>query len=477
MRATSSLRNKGLWATAEAAQLRLAPPSLSAVPLETTFGDVPETREAGEATSTEAGSAAARRPRLATTARLPHLSAAARWPRLSATAAFYLQASITVAFLAGSSAPSPLYPIYQSAWGFSSLAITVIFGVYAFAVLVSLLVAGRISDHVGRRPVLLVATLVQALTMVVFATAGGLTSLLVARVIQGLSAGAAIAAVGAGLLDIDRSRGTIANSIVAPLGTAAGGLIAGVFVQFLPAPTHLVYLVLGAVFIVQGVGVYFMNETLPPRPGALASMKPQIRVPLHVRRAFILALPALVATWALAGFYAALAPSLVRNVFGFGSSLPGGLVLFAMAGSAGLAVLALRNHEARTVAMYGAMALLISMSITVTALTSLSVPIFYFGAIIGGMGFGAGFQGAVRSVITLARPDERAGVLSVIFVVSYIAMGLPAIIAGAFINLHGDLRFTTEQFAGVVMVLAGLALLAALRKSATHHDVKLPQHS
>jgi MFS family permease len=401
-----------------------------------------------------------------------HLAlSAARPRRLSATAAFYLQASITVAFLAGSSAPSPLYPVYQAAWGFSSLAITVVFGVYAFAVLVALLVAGRLSDHVGRRPVLLAATLVQAITMVVFATAGGLTSLLVARVIQGLSVGAAVAAVGAGLLDIDRSRGTIANSIVAPLGTATGGLIAGIFIQYLPAPTHLVYLALGALFILQGVGVYFMNETLTPRPGALASLKPQIRVPAHVRKAFVLALPALVATWAFAGFYASLAPSLVRAVFGLGSSLPAGLLLFAMAGSAGLAVLVLRNHEAKTVAMYGAMALLIGMSITVTALTSLSVPVFYFGAIVAGVGFGAGFQGAVRSVISLAKPDERAAVLSVIFVVSYIAMGLPAIIAGLFIGSHGDLKLTTEQFAGVVMLLAGLALLAALRKNSARHAV------
>ena len=403
-------------------------------------------------------------------------SAPAR-PRLSATAAFYLQASITVAFLAGSSAPSPLYPIYQAAWGFSSLAITVIFGVYAFAVLAALLVVGRLSDHIGRRPVLLAATAVQALTMIVFATADGLTNLLVARVLQGLSAGAAVAAVGAGLLDINRSRGTIANSIVAPLGTAAGGLIAGIFVQYLPAPTHLVYLALGAVFILQGIGVYFMNETLTPRPGALESLKPQIRVPAHVRKAFILALPALIATWAFAGFYAALSPSLVRTVFGFGSSLPAGLVLFAMAGSASLAVLVLRNHEAKTVAMYGAMALLIGMSITVTALTSPSVPIFYFGAVVAGVGFGAGFQGAVRSVVSLAKPDERAGVLSVIFVVSYIAMGLPAIIAGLFIGSHGDLRFTAEQFAAVVMVLAGLALLAALRKNAVHPVTKPVQHS
>jgi MFS family permease len=441
---TFTNQGNGLRTNREAAPLRLAPPSLAAVPLETTFVAIPDSN---------AQSVVADGP--------PR-------HRLSANAAFYLQASITVAFLAGSSAPSPLYPIYQAAWGFSSLAITVIFGIYAFAVLVALLIAGRISDHVGRRPVLLAATVVQAATMIVFATAGGLTSLLVARVIQGLSAGAAVAAVGAGLLDIDRSRGTIANSIVAPLGTATGGLIAGVMVQFLPAPTHLVYLVLGVIFILQGIGVYIMSETLTPRPGALASLKPQIRVPTHVRKAFLLALPALVATWALAGFYAALAPSLVRSVFGFASSLPAGLVLFAMAGSAGLAVLVLRHHEAKTVAVYGALALLVGTSITVTALTALSVPIFYFGTIVAGMGFGAGFQGAVRSVISHAKPDERAGVLSMIFIVSYVAMGLPAIIAGLFIGSHGDLRFTTEEFAGVVIVLAGLALLAALRKSATH---------
>ena len=444
---TSRFRNKGLREITDAAQLRLVPPSLGAVPLQTTFGS-----------ASEGGAEAAPTPATASSRR-----------RLSPTAAFYLQASITVAFLAGSSAPSPLYPIYQAAWGFSSLAITVIFGVYAFAVLVALLIAGRLSDHIGRRPVLLTATLVQAATMILFATASGLTSLLVARVIQGLSAGAAVAAVGAGLLDIDRSRGTTANSIVAPLGTATGGLITGVMVQFLPAPTHLVYLVLGVVFILQGIGVYFMNETLAPRPGALASLKPQIRVPVHVRKAFVLALPALIATWAFAGFYAALAPSLVRSVFGFDSSLPAGLVLFAMAGSAGLAVLVLRNHATKTVAMYGALGLLIGMSITVTALTSLSAPIFYFGAIVAGIGFGAGFQGAVRSVVSLAKPDERAGVLSVIFIVSYIAMGLPAIIAGLFIGSHGDLRFTTEQFAGVVMVLAALALFAALRKTTAHH--------
>ena len=107
--------------------------------------------------------------------------------RLPGTVAFFLLASIIIGFLAGSSAPTPLYAVYAARWGFSPITITVVFGVYALAVLTALLVVGRLSDHVGRRPVLLAALAVQVVTMVVFVTAHGVPQLLVARIIQGLA--------------------------------------------------------------------------------------------------------------------------------------------------------------------------------------------------------------------------------------------------------------------------------------------------
>src|SRR5580692_3279127 len=118
-----------------------------------------------------------------------------RLPRLSRTGAFYLQASIILFFLAGSSAPTPLYGVYQAAWGFSPITITVVFGIYAIAVLATLLVVGGLSDYVGRRPVLLAAALLQAISMAIFATANDVGALVLARVVKGLSTGAAAAAV------------------------------------------------------------------------------------------------------------------------------------------------------------------------------------------------------------------------------------------------------------------------------------------
>src|SRR5437870_12835688 len=88
-------------------------------------------------------------------------------PRVS----FFLLASITVSFLAGSLAPTPLYPVYQAEWGFSALTTTEIFGIYALALLGSLLFCGRLLDHVGRGPVLVVVTLVEAAVTFIIRTA------------------------------------------------------------------------------------------------------------------------------------------------------------------------------------------------------------------------------------------------------------------------------------------------------------------
>src|SRR5271154_2966850 len=155
---------------------------------------------------------------------------------LSAKASFGLLTSILIALLASSSVPTPLYAIYQAKWGFSDVTITVIFGVYAVAVLASLLVFGSLSDHVGRKPMLLSALVIQAGVMVLFATASGLPVLLAARVAQGLATGAALGAIGAGLVDLHPGRGPLANAAGAMSGTAAGARGSAHRRPLLPAP-------------------------------------------------------------------------------------------------------------------------------------------------------------------------------------------------------------------------------------------------
>ena len=273
------------------------------------------------------------------------LARSARPRRLSVGPAFYLLASIVVTLLASSSAPTPLYPVYQSAWGFSAITTTVVFGAYAIAVLAALLVVGSLSDHIGRRPVLLGALLAQTATMWIFVSATGVPQLLTARIVQGLVTGAALGAVGAGLLDLDRVRGTVANAVAPMLGTGLGGLLGGAFAQFLPAPTRLVFIVLSVVFAAQAVGVLLMPETTPGQPGALASLRPEIGLPRPARAPMLVAAPVLFAVWALGGLFLALGPGLVRLTIHNGSNLLGGILVLVMGVSAATTVFLARTSS------------------------------------------------------------------------------------------------------------------------------------
>jgi MFS family permease len=383
-------------------------------------------------------------------------------PQLSPAAAFYLQMSIAVSFLAGSSVPTPLYSTYQAQWGFSPVMVTVVFGIYALAVLAALLTVGSLSDYVGRRPVLMIASFAQAATMLIFTTADGVNQLLLARVVQGLATGSAAAAVGAAMLDIDRARGTVANAVAPIMGTATGAIVGGVMAQYLPAPTHLVYMVLFAVFVMQGFAVLWMPETAAPRPGALASLRPQFHLPPAVRRALLTAIPVLLAAWALAGFYGSLGPAALRVLTGSTSLVIGGVTLFTMAGSGGLAVLALRNAAGPRMMALGAGGLFTGVPLTLAGLVEYSVIIFFLGAVVAGAGFGAGFQGAVRSVMPHAEAHQRAGVLSVVYVLSYFAMGVPAVIGGLRAVHGAGVYRTAMEYGAVVTALAAAALAGML---------------
>jgi MFS family permease len=339
---------------------------------------------------------------------------------------------------------------------------TVAFGIYALAVLASLLTLGRLSDHVGRRPVLLVAAVLQALVMAWFSHLGSVNELVLARVVQGLSTGGALSAIGAGLVDLHRQRGTVANAVAPMLGTATGGIASGLLVRYLPAPEQLVYYLLGGVFAAQALGVYLMVEPGQRRLGALASLRPRLSLPADLRPAFLVAAPLLVAAWALVGFYGSLGPALLGRLFGGGSVLLGGLSLFVIATSGASAVLALREKSGRTLMLFGAASLLAGVSLTLLAIDQGSRAGFFAGAALSGAGFGAGFQGAIRDLLAQAPPHARAGVLSVLLIVSYLAMGLPAIAAGFRVAASQDLLGAARELGGVVATLALLSLLSQL---------------
>ncbi len=396
---------------------------------------------------------------------IPRSTAAAGAGRrkLNRRAAFWVAAAVMALLLFGSAAPSPLYAVYQSAWHFSPAALTIAFGVYALALLAVLVVAGSLSDHVGRRPMIAVALLAEAAAAGVFLAAHGLTDLYGARLLQGIATGSASGALGAALVELQPTdRPALAptvNSAAPTFGLAVGALGASVLVQYGPAPTELVYWVLLAASIVGLAVLAFMPETGTRRAGAVRSLAPSIGVPSAARRVFVSAVPSLIAVWALGGLYLSLGPSLASDLVGSADYLWGGVVIFLLTGTGSAAAIGLRRLAAPTAMVNGNAVLAIGAAATLVAIVAHSAGGFLAGTAIAGVGFGLAFLGAFRTLSALAQPHERAALITTIYVVSYLAFSLPVIAAGI-ATTHLGLHTTAVVYGAAVTALSALAALA-----------------
>jgi MFS family permease len=387
--------------------------------------------------------------------------------------AFWLLAFTLGLLLFASSAPSPLYVVYQESWGFSAITLTSIFAVYAIALLATLVTAGSVSDHVGRRPALFLALGIEMVGMLLFAEAGDVAWLFAARILQGIATGIAMGAISAALLDLqpgDRPRLGALVGVAAPLsGLATGAIVSGMLVQFAPEPTRLVYWLLLGGFALATLLAVAVPETVRGDGSWTAAVRPKVAVPGSLRAAFLAAIPCLIATWALGGLVLSLGPSLTAGVLGDTSHVAGGLPIFVMAGISALASIWLRDSHARATARGGLVALIAGIALALAALQAGSTALFLAGAAVAGLGFGPAFAGAFRALTTLAPLDQRAAFVSSILIVAYLAFSLPAVAAGVAVTQLG-LHETADIYGIALIALAAVAL-------ALSHQLQDPQSS
>jgi MFS family permease len=379
---------------------------------------------------------------------------------LSDASSTFFATLAAMTFSASGAAPTPLYRQYQETFGLTPAMLTVIFAAYVLSLLLALLMTGSLSDYVGRRPVILTALAMNMVAMIMFATADSAAALIAARAVQGFATGIATPALGAAILDTDKSRGPVLNSVTAFAGLTSGSLGAGVLVTFAPDPTQLVYAVLLALSGIEIALLWSMPRTVEPKPGALASLRPHVSVPVQARRALAQLTPVNIAAWALGGFYFSLMPSVVRVATGVTSPAIGGLVVAALTFSAAMAVLLLRAMPAERMLLGGIPALAVGVAITLAGVQTQYVALMLLGTIVSGLGFGSAFSATIRTLIPLAKVDERAGLLSAFYVEGYLAFSLPAVIAGVAAPLIG--LATAAEIYGFLVILLAIASLLAL---------------
>lgn len=390
--------------------------------------------------------------------------------RLREAQAFPAVIVIFLAVVSQTAVPSPFYPRYETQFGLAPVELTIVFAAYVAGMIVTLLTVGSLSDYTGRRPVLAASCAIGVAAVVMFLTANGFASLVIGRVLEGISIGTGNAALAAALVDF-APRGNIRlASVLAgalpPTALCLGALVAGVCIQATSRPVTMAY---GASLIAILAGLALtcaLPEGRPRRPGALASLRPRVAVPRTARRAFAAVAGALVAGWALAGLYLALAPSVLQDAWPQASALGHVLPLaefLAFAALAGAVLIRLPERRAMYIAM---LALLAGTVVVAAALAVRGVPAAMLvpGTAVAGVGFGGTFQSSLRYLVGAIGPGERATVMAAALTLAFTAFGLPSIAAGAAIPAFGVLA-VARTYAIAVAVIGAATLIAFRRMS------------
>src|ERR1700733_3770822 len=323
--------------------------------------------------------------------------AAGRTGRVVASrVAFWVAAWVLTATMLGTTLPTPLYVIYQAQWHFSAAIVTVTFAVYAVAVLATLLLAGRSSDQAGRKPVLAVALASSALSTIVFILAPDVGVLFAGRILSGLSAGLMTGTATAMLTELIPASASRRASLTATAvnmgGLGLGPLMAGLFAQYAPHPTVLVFEVYLAVLAAAGLCLLLVPETISPR------RRPAVRfaglgIPVRGRGEFIAAGVAGFAAFSLLGLFAALAPTFVGDVLHQPSHAVQGGIVFLLLAVGAVTQLLVSRFNSRRVVMAGLGLFLAALALIVAALSQAGMALFLAGTIVGGAAVGAVFLG------------------------------------------------------------------------------------
>lgn len=385
---------------------------------------------------------------------------------------------LAVAFLAmaSSSVPSPLYPLYQQRFGMSVGATSAVYAVYAAGVLLTLFFSSRVNLNPFRKRTLVFGVLGLLLSCVVFCLASNLTVLLIARLLQGVGIGMITGVAGAALGRlVAPAAGHIAAysySAATTLGIALGGVGSGWLAQIADDSVILPFVVLGtACAMVLALVVFGLSSRIDSRGGshAVTSSKSISDLLGGVRSEFTVGASGLFAAWAVGGVYLALGSTVTADAFGEGRLVLGALCLVLVQGVGGVVqvIVSVRysDIEPRRLYVVGLVCLLAGVVVAVFSLALGWNVMFFVAAGVSGIGFGLTYM-ASTSILQTASPADRVGrIMSMYFSVGYVAISIPALLAGILVDVSGTVSVMVG-FAVVMIVVSAWCMygLAQMRR-------------
>ncbi|MFE2062491.1 MFS transporter [Streptomyces sp. NPDC059467] len=396
-------------------------------------------------------------------------------PTVPPVVAFVSSAVAFMTVMAAAGAPSALLVVYQQRWHFPDSELTIAFAIYALALLLALLAIGSLSDRIGRRPVLIVALALQAVAMVVFLFAPDIAVIIVARALQGFATGVATSAFSAYISEVapaaQKKLAALVVSIASVAGLGIGVVLTGIAIQLAAAPAAVVFGAALAIIVIAIVVTAASPETVGEHQGIGDALVLRIGVPSAARTAFARTAPGMIGIWMSAGLVLGLGSSIVHQALHITSGAALGLVVAAQPLAAAVSALVLGPlMPPRRFMLAGYVAVLAGVSLEACSFAAGLASLIICGAIVTGLGFGAVFSSTLGILVPLTRAQERAKLFSAVYVVAYLAYGVPTVVAGFLSDAIGLVPAAIIYAAATVAITAAGLIVSLTRTGSMSRD-------
>jgi MFS family permease len=376
---------------------------------------------------------------------------------------FWVAASVAGVALWTSGAPSLTYPLYAAQWHLSTAVTTSIFAVYPVVLVTVLIVAGDLSDVIGRRAAILYGLTASLIGSVLFAVAPDVGWVFAGRAFMGVGVGLAMSAATAAMVELSPVGHSERASSIATAATALGlvlaTLVGGALIQYAPFPTHLNFWVLTGVVATVLVSAWQLPRHVPA--GDSRPWRPRTpRIPTGLRGLVAISASAVTAAYTCGAVLLSLGADIAKSLIGSSNTLVNGSAISLSAAVIGTVALAARKIPARRAIALGAPTTTVGMALLMLSASDHSLVVFLAAAVASGIGYSLLFLGGLTLINTHAPAHHRGGTLSAVYLFAYLGQGVIAIALGL-IATASDLRFAVDLGAPVIIFLSLLALVLA----------------
>lgn len=384
---------------------------------------------------------------------------------LGRRASYWVAACVVAHTLWTSAAPAMTYPLYAAEWHLSHATITAIFAIYPIAIVAVLVGFGDISDHIGRRATMLLGLIASLLGVLCFAVAPDVNWLFAGRAFMGIGVGLTAGPSTAAMVEFSEPAHLRLASAITTASQAVGFslalLVGGALIEYAPFPTRLSFWVLFVVLAFLFVATWFMPRHIKAAE-TQSAWRPKLPfIPAELRRVFGISAIAVTAGYTHGVMVLSLGSQMARDLVGSSNALVNGAALSVFAVVSGVVGIVGRRLSARSAMCIGAASSTISMGLFALATAVHSLPVFLAATASAGIGYGLLLSGGLEVIRGATPPHHRGGVLSALYLIAYVSLGIVALALGQVATFYG-LGLAIDLGAATIAVLCVATLITGI---------------